>query len=153
MKRFFKILLVSSLFIGNGLALASQQTTYNISQLQKSQKRWIEVDLTTQRLTAWKGDHLVFKTTVSTGKASTPTPAGFFAIESKQHLGRMRGSDYDVTNIPYIMYYYKNYAIHGAYWHNQFGTAVSRGCINVAIVDAKWLFEWAPIQTPIVIHK
>ena len=152
-KVFFGTTLVSLFFIGNALAVVPQQITYKMSQLQKSQKRWLEINLTTQKLTAWQGDQRVFNINVSTGKPSTPTLIGLFAIKSKQLAGRMRGNDYDVANVPYIMYYYRDYAIHGAYWHNQFGTAVSRGCINVAIFDAKRLFEWTTIKTAVVIHR
>ncbi len=152
-KLFFGTTLVSLFFIGNALAVVPQKITYKMSQLQKSQKRWLEINLTTQKLTAWQGNQQVFNTNVSTGKPSTPTLDGLFAIESKQLVGRMRGNDYDVANVPYIMYYYKDYAVHGAYWHNQFGTAVSRGCINVAIFDAKRLFEWTAIKTAVVIHR
>jgi lipoprotein-anchoring transpeptidase ErfK/SrfK len=146
--------------LGDGLALGAvqatlptQQIAHKMVQLQKSQKRWIEINLTTQRLTAWEGGYPVSSVTVSTGKPSTPTPSGVFAIQSKHRLERMRGSDYDVPNVPYTMYFYRGYAIHGTYWHNQFGTAVSQGCTNVSMVYAKWLFEWAPVRTSVVIHR
>jgi lipoprotein-anchoring transpeptidase ErfK/SrfK len=147
-------------FLGNGLALGSVQVTlpspqisHKMAQLQKSQKRWIQINLTTQQLTAWEGEYPVFTVTVSTGKPSTPTPLGVFAIQSKHLIERMRGRDYDVPNVPYTMYFYRGYAIHGTYLHNQFGTAVSHGCTNVSMVYAKWLFEWAPNGTSVVIHR
>jgi lipoprotein-anchoring transpeptidase ErfK/SrfK len=63
----------------------------------------------------------------------------------------MQGQDYDVPDVPYTMYYSGNYAIHGAYWHNQFGTPVSHGCVNVAVDHAEWLFNWTALGTPVIV--
>ncbi len=121
--------------------------------LQETEERWIEINLSTQRLIAWEGGMSVYTVLVSTGKPSTPTRPGVFAIQSKRRLDRMRGPDYDVPNVPHAMYYHRGYAIHGAYWHNRFGTPVSHGCTNVAVDHAEWLFEWASVGTPVVIHE
>lgn len=124
-----------------------------IESLKASEKRWLEINLTTQRLIAWEGNRPVYAVIVSTGKPTTPTPSGVFAIQSKRRLERMRGEDYDLPDVPHAMYFYRGYAIHGTYWHKRFGTPVSHGCINVATDHAQWLFEWAAIGTPVVIHK
>ena len=128
------------------------QITERISELQESDERWIEIRLSTQRLIAWEGGRRVYAVIVSTGKSSTPTHSGIFTIQSKRRTDRMRGPGYDVPNVPYAMYYHRGYAIHGAYWHNRFGTPVSHGCTNVAVNHAKWLFNWSSVGTPIVIH-
>jgi lipoprotein-anchoring transpeptidase ErfK/SrfK len=120
--------------------------------LQKSNQRWIEINLSRQRLIAWEGGNPVYAVIVSTGKRSTPTRTGTFAIESKARSARMQGQGYNVANVPFTMYYSGDYAIHGAYWHRRFGTPVSHGCINVAVNHAEWLFSWASIGTPVVIH-
>jgi lipoprotein-anchoring transpeptidase ErfK/SrfK len=65
----------------------------------------------------------------------------------------MRGRGYDIANVPYTMYYQNGYAIHGAYWHNKFGTPVSHGCVNLALNQAKRLFNWANVGTTVVIQK
>ena len=65
----------------------------------------------------------------------------------------MTGPGYDVPDVPYTMYYDGGMAIHGAYWHNMFGTPVSHGCTNVAVNHAKWLFDWASVGTPVVVHN
>lgn len=65
----------------------------------------------------------------------------------------MRGEDYDVPNVPYVMYYDRGYGIHGAYWHNNFGTPVSHGCVNLAPNHAKWLFDWAEVGTKVVVQR
>jgi lipoprotein-anchoring transpeptidase ErfK/SrfK len=124
-----------------------------IQTLQKSDKRWIQIDLSKQRLIAWEGDRVVYGSAISSGKKSTPTLIGTFNIQSKFKTTRMRGSGYDVPNVPHAMFYQGNYGIHGAYWHKRFGTPVSHGCVNLAPKHAKWLFEWASVGTPVVIQK
>ena len=115
--------------------------------------RWIEVDLSDQRVSAWNGKTLVRAFMVSTGKRSTPTPTGTYAIQSKYASTRMRGEDYNVPDVPYAMFFSGNYALHGAYWHNSFGTPISHGCINLRESSARWLYNWASIGTPVVIHQ
>lgn len=123
-----------------------------IQDLQQSDRRWIEIDLSRQRLIAWEGRQPVYAVIVSTGKTESPTRTGVFAIQTRHRYARMQGDDYDVADVPYTMYYSGNYAIHGAYWHNRFGTPVSHGCVNVAVNHARWLFNWATIGTPVVVH-
>ncbi|MBJ7898320.1 MAG: L,D-transpeptidase family protein [Cyanobacteria bacterium RI_101] len=120
--------------------------------LKKSGERWIEVNLSKQRLTAWQGGKPVYAVVVSTGKKRSPTIPGIFSIQSKRRLDRMKGSDYDIDDVPYAQYYSGGYAIHGAYWHKKFGTPVSHGCINLAVDHAQWLFNWSTVKTPVVIH-
>ncbi|MBD2436170.1 L,D-transpeptidase [Nostoc sp. FACHB-110] len=133
----------------------SPEDTINqtVQTLQKSDQRWIQIKLSTQRLIAWEGGKPVYAITISTGKKSTPTRIGSFKIQSKHKSARMRGRDYDVADVPYTMYYQGNYGIHGAYWHKKFGTPVSHGCINVAPNHAKWLFNWASLGTAVIIQK
>ncbi len=122
-------------------------------KLKKSNQRWIEVDLTRQRLIAWRGKTPFRAVIVSTGKTSTPTLTGVFQIQSKLPVARMQGDDYDIPDVPFTMYYSGGYAIHGAYWHRNFGTPISHGCVNVAVDHAERLFEWASVGTPIVVHE
>ena len=122
-------------------------------ELQQSGERWISIDLSTQRLIAWEGNKAVYAIIVSTGKASTPTRLGTFRIQTKYRAARMTGPGYDLPDVPYTMYYDGGMAIHGAYWHNSFGTPVSHGCTNVAVNHAKWLFDWASVGTPVIVHN
>lgn len=124
-----------------------------IQTLQQSNQRWIKIDLSQQKLTAWEGGKSVYAVIVSTGKKSTPTRTGVFQIQSKHKSARMRGRDYDLPKVPYTMYYQGSYAIHGANWHRRFGTPVSHGCVNVAPNHAKWLFNWASVGTPVVVQR
>jgi|ERR1700722_2644573 len=106
----------------------------------------IYVDLSSQRLYAYQGDSLVMNTFISSGKWD-PTPVGNFHIWEKLVSTTMAGGSgadaYDLPNVPYVMYFYQDYGLHGAYWHNNFGHPMSHGCINERIVDAKALYEWA----------
>jgi lipoprotein-anchoring transpeptidase ErfK/SrfK len=124
-----------------------------MKELMISEKKWIEIRLGSQRLIAWEGDKPVYAVIVSTGKPGHETPVGTFAIQTKHEIARMQGDDYDVPDVPNTMYYSGSYAIHGAYWHHNFGTPVSHGCTNVAPNHAKWLFNWASVGTPIVVHS
>ncbi len=142
-----------------GLDTAIAQTTSrrsptnrDIEKLQRSGQRWIEVRLRSQKILAWQGNQLVYAVLVSTGKSSTPTPTGIFKIQTKYPVARMRGDDYNIPDVPHVMYYSGNYAIHGAYWHRSFGIPVSQGCTNVAPDHAAWLYRWAGVGTTVVVR-
>jgi lipoprotein-anchoring transpeptidase ErfK/SrfK len=123
-----------------------------IVRLKQSPDRWIEVNVKTQRVIAWEGKRWVNAMIVSTGKASTPTVTGVFDVYDRYEVARMQGDDYDIPDVPYVMYFSGGYGFHGAYWHNRFGTPVSHGCVNLAVDKAKWLYEFATIGTPVVVH-
>ena len=115
--------------------------------------RWIDVNVTTQTLSAYEGDKLVFTTKVRTGRARTPTVLGRFRIRTKLRAQAMSGPGYYLPNVPYVMYFQAGYAIHGTYWHNNFGQPMSHGCVNMRTDEAKWLYEWAPVGTLVVTHR
>lgn len=114
-----------------------------------TEEKWISVDLDHQRLYAWEGNKLIKRFAISSGKAKTPTVTGVFRIWAKvssqtmQGGSRAAGDYYNLPNVQWVQYFYRDYALHGAYWHNKFGTPTSRGCINLTNSDAKWLFDWA----------
>jgi hypothetical protein len=113
--------------------------------------RRVEVDISDQRLTAWQGDTIVLKTKVSTGKPGWRTLPGDFNVYVKYTQTRMVGPGYDTPDVPWTMYYYQGFAIHGAYWHNNFGTPVSHGCVNLPVDEAKLLFNWAEVGLEVVV--
>jgi lipoprotein-anchoring transpeptidase ErfK/SrfK len=115
--------------------------------------KWIEIDLSQQRLYAHVGQTTVFKAVVSTGTRYYPTVVGRFRILSKYRATHMSGPGYSLPNVPWTMFFYRGYAIHGAYWHNNFGTPMSHGCVNMRIADSKWLYQWAPKGTLVVVHR
>jgi lipoprotein-anchoring transpeptidase ErfK/SrfK len=123
-----------------------------IDELKQSQSRWIVINLSEQRLNAWEGDALMFSASVSTGRSDEPTPIGIFSVQQKSERAWMQGETYDVPNVPYAMFYSGNYAIHGAYWHSQFGSPISSGCINLPVDQAAWLFDWADVGTTVIVQ-
>lgn len=135
------------------LIARNDAVTATVHQLQHSSRRWIEINLSRQRLTAWEGRNPAYTILISTGKAATPTQPGVFAIQTRERYAHMKGAGYDVNDVPYTMYYSGSYAIHGAYWHRRFGTPISHGCINLAVNHARWLFNWARIGTPVIVRR
>ena len=78
---------------------------------------------------------------------------GRFRVYAKYRATPMRGPGYYLPNVPWTMYFYGGYAIHGTYWHNNFGTPMSHGCVNMKIPEAKWLYNWTPRGTLVVVHQ
>lgn len=115
-------------------------------------ERWFDLDLSQQRLRAYQGTRLVKTFVVSTGTWMTPTLPGRYRIYVKLRYDHMAGPGYFLPNVPYTMYYYRGYAIHGTYWHNNFGTPMSHGCVNLRTPDARWAFQWASVGTVVNIH-
>jgi lipoprotein-anchoring transpeptidase ErfK/SrfK len=120
-------------------------------------ERWINVNLSTQTLTAYEGDQPVFTTAISSGKATHPTVTGLFRVwlryEKQTMNGYLLGYDYYIENVPYVMYFYRDYALHGAYWHNSFGVPMSHGCVNLSPDDAAWLYQWSSYGTVVYVHS
>lgn len=114
--------------------------------------RWIDVNLSTQSVYAYEGDTVVNSFVVSTGTWMTPTVTGKYKIWIKLKSASMSGPGYYLPNVPYIMYFYKGYGLHGTYWHNNFGTPMSHGCVNLRTSDAEWLYNWASIGTVVNVH-
>lgn len=120
--------------------------------------RWIEIDLSDQRLKAWEGGNEVYSYLVSTGKWA-PTPTGDYNIWIKLEKTKMSGGSkalgtyYYLPNVPCVMYFYQGYGIHGAYWHNNFGQPMSHGCVNMRPDEACTLFAWASVGTRVNIHQ
>jgi len=115
-------------------------------------ERWIDVNLSTQMLYAYEGDTVVASFLVSTGVPAFPTVTGQYHIYIKLLSTLMAGDGYYLPNVPYTMYFYKSYGIHGTYWHHNFGHPMSHGCINMYTPDAEWMFYWAHIGTLVNIH-
>jgi len=115
-------------------------------------ERWFDINLSTQRMHAYDGHKLVKTFVVSTGLPATPTVTGRFRIYVKYTSTLMAGPGYYLPNVPWTMYFYNGYGIHGTYWHNNFGYPMSHGCINMRNEDAKWAFYFASVGTLVNIH-
>ncbi len=130
-------------------------------------EKWIDVNLTQQTVVAYEGDTPVFATLTSSGKGKTPTAKGLFRIYEKHVSHTMAGGQpttdeakakpkgddlndpYSLDEVPWSMYFYQRYALHGAYWHDVFGQTRSHGCVNLSPSDSKFLFTWSgPVVPP-----
>jgi hypothetical protein len=125
-------------------------------------EKWVDVNLTTQTLVAFEGEKPVFATVVSTGKKDRQNPdksknhetrAGIFRIREKHIAATMDGdvaSDgpYSIEDVPWIMYFNGSIALHGAFWHTNFGNTKSHGCVNMSPLDARAMFAWTDPQLP-----
>ena len=77
---------------------------------------------------------------------------GQYRIYVKYRFADMAGPGYYLANVPYVMYFYQGYGLHGTYWHNNFGTPMSHGCINLTIDDAGWIYDFSVVGTVVNIH-
>jgi lipoprotein-anchoring transpeptidase ErfK/SrfK len=117
-------------------------------------ERWIDVDVDDQILVAYEGDLPVYATLVSSGGTTTPTETGVYRMwlkESEADMKGLNGEDpYSVATVPWTQFFSpeKGLALHTAYWHDQFGTRRSHGCVNLAPRDARWLYFWSDPQVP-----
>ncbi len=111
--------------------------------------REIVVVLSTQRTYAYQDGVLQRSAIISSGLPDTPTVRGDFRITRKLPTRHMVGPGYDLPNVPWVSYFFAGYAIHGTYWHNNFGTPMSHGCVNMTTADAKWFYDFAPVGTPV----
>ncbi len=120
----------------------------NPARYPTSTERWIEVDLNEQLAVAYEGTNPVKAFVISSGVGSTPTVTGTFRIWAKIAMqdmsggSRAAGTYYHLKDVPDVQFFHRGYGFHGTYWHNNFGTPMSRGCVNLTKEDAKWLFDW-----------
>lgn len=121
----------------------------------------IVVSRSKQTLTAYDGDTLFMQTPISTGLELTPTPRGTFTIFKKTPSRYMQGplpnlrdrQVYDLPGVPWNLYFTSGGAvIHGAYWHDSFGSAYSHGCVNLPLPVAQELYNWADLGTTVVVE-
>jgi lipoprotein-anchoring transpeptidase ErfK/SrfK len=134
-----------------------RETTNGINP--SSTKRII-IDRSENTLYAYEGDALFMRELISIGLEFTPTPRGIFSVYKKMPQSYMQGpipdiSDqyYDLPGVPWNLYFtYQGGAIHGAYWHNSFGQPWSHGCVNLPPEQAKKLYAWADLGTPVTVQ-
>lgn len=128
---------------------------------EKGEEKWVEVDLSEQKLRAWEGNNLFLESLLSSGKWA-PTPTGEFRIWVKFKYAKMSGGSraihtyYFLPNVPYIMYFSnsqvpaaRGFSLHGTYWHNNFGQVMSHGCVNLPTPVAEKLFYWTTPSVPL----
>jgi lipoprotein-anchoring transpeptidase ErfK/SrfK len=114
---------------------------------------WVDVNLSMQTAYAYRGSELVRVFYISSGTWQHPTITGTYQVYVRYRYAPMSGPGYYLPDVPYVMYFYDGYGLHGTYWHNNFGTPMSHGCINFSIADAGWLHDnWVVIGTVVNIH-
>lgn len=113
---------------------------------------WVEVDLSAQMLFAYRGSQILDSFYVSTGTSNHPTVTGTYKIYAKLPTYTMVGPGYNLPDVPYSMFFYKGYSIHGTYWHSNFGTPMSHGCVNMNTNDAAWVYNLSTIGTYVFVH-
>ena len=122
--------------------------------------KWIEVNLSQQYMRAWQGSTVVYQEYISSGLPPNVTPPGYYKIFYKLPSDEMKNGKpgdpdyYDLKNVPWVMYFLAGgYALHGTYWHANFGHEMSHGCVNMTTPGAAWLYQWAPLGTMVWIHN
>lgn len=125
-------------------------------------RKWVDISINQQSLIAYVGQRPVYVTLVSTGRGGLADPEiawstvqGTFMIHTKHVSSTMDGDEddkadsYALRDVPFVQYFHRGYALHGTYWHDEFGEVRSHGCVNLAPRDAAWLFEWTdPVVPP-----
>lgn len=117
----------------------------------------IDINLSAQYMVVYQGNTVIGETYISTGRAGFETPPGSFYVNTKyisdDMEGVLGGEYYNVPQVPDVMYFTDvGHAIHGAYWHNNFGSPMSHGCVNVPLGFAEWLYSISPVGTLVTIH-
>ena len=118
---------------------------------QVAARKAIVVNLEEQRVYAYENGRLVRDVLVSTGLPATPTVIGEYKIYVKREAQTMSGPGYYLPDVPYVMYFYEGYGLHGTYWHDNFGHPMSHGCVNLPTPEAQWFYTWTEIGTPVTI--
>ncbi|MBN2196208.1 MAG: L,D-transpeptidase [Polyangiaceae bacterium] len=142
----------------NGLRVVEPRTSF--PSFATGQRKWLDISIKDQTLVAYEGLKPVYVTLVSTGRGGVGDPEkvdatvrGTFMVHAKHLSATMDGNEdkadsYALEDVPFVQYFHKGYALHGAYWHDEFGKIRSHGCINLAPIDAAWLFEWTDPAVP-----
>ena len=123
-------------------------------------ERWIDVDLASQSLVAYEGNKALFATLVSTGrgpaKSESATPTGVHRIWVKVFTTKMDNLEkediekhYALEDVPWVQFFDKAVALHGVFWHRDFGHVHSHGCVNLSPLDARWLYAFTAPHLPV----
>lgn len=121
-------------------------------------ERWFSIDLFEQVLVAYEDTQPVFATLIASGLADWPTNEGLFHIYIRYNRTLMSGAYgkpdfYYLQEVPWTMYFDNDIALHGAYWHDGFGYRHSHGCVNMSIMDAYLMYQWAAPEFDISIPE
>ena len=119
---------------------------------------WVDVNISKQQVTAYDGSTPIKTVWTSTGTRRHPTVVGTFKVWIKLRSTTMSGGSYragdhyHLAGVPYVMYFYRGFALHGAYWHRNFGHQMSHGCVNLTIDDSAWFYNFGFVGMPVRSH-
>lgn len=152
------ILVLNRLQDAQGQKLLTLAATTQLTDT--SGTKYIKVDISEQRLTAYENGVPVNTFLVSTGLPHMPTPLGVTTVTDKIPIknygwtyGPNNPGNYLLPNVKYNLRFRPMYYIHSAYWHNNFGQRMSHGCVNVSLGDAEWIYHWATVGTVVDIRE
>ncbi len=133
----------------------TQSVVYSPDLFNKEKR--VEVSTAEQVLTAYEGETPVLETSVSTGGDGFDTPRGNYSVLNKILVMDYRSPfpwrrQYFQPSVPWNMQFFSDYLLHGAYWHDQFGTRRSAGCVNLNLDDARWIYRWAREGTAVIVR-
>jgi hypothetical protein len=139
------------------------EPTHDFPAWARGDRKWIDVSIVDQTLVAYAGKRPVYVTLVSTGadglgdpETTHSTILGVFRVHTKHVSVKMDddavGNVFDFRDVPFVQYFKDGYALHAAYWHDDFGTPRSHGCVNLAPRDAAWLFAFTGPEVPDAWH-
>lgn len=123
-------------------------------------RKWLDLSISQQVMVAYEGTQPVYATLVSTGRGGLGDPEkvpatvlGTFMVHTKHISATMNSSTdksdgYSLQDVPFVQYFHKGYALHGTYWHDDFGKVRSQGCVNLSPIDSAWFFEWTDPPVP-----
>jgi lipoprotein-anchoring transpeptidase ErfK/SrfK len=143
---------------GEGLRVVPKRDSF--PSIATGSRKWIDISIRDQSLVAYVGERPVYATLVSTGRGGLGDPEkthstarGTFMVYSKHVSATMDGDEdkadsYNLLDVPFVQYFHKGFALHGTYWHDEFGKVRSHGCVNLSPIDAAWLFEWTDPPVP-----
>jgi hypothetical protein len=104
-------------------------------------------------MVAYDGEVPVFATLISSARRKKDTPPALYRIRSKSSVMKMaaeerEASHYEVSEVPWATRFRSGLYFHAAYWHDDFGTVKSHGCVNLSPRDAKWVYDWTVPAMP-----
>jgi lipoprotein-anchoring transpeptidase ErfK/SrfK len=130
----------------------------------KPGQTWILVSIGKGTLVAYEDLTPVYSTLISPGRGGQPvkgrdnvadatTPLGTYNVTFKDRATTMSPDKGDertffIADVPHTLYFKPPFALHAAYWHDRFGEPTSAGCVNLAPIDAEWIFEWSEPKLP-----
>lgn len=148
-----RLLVGQQLVIPNGATQSTINTAlYPEPGARVNTGREVVVDLSNSRTYAYENGILVYEAIGSMGLPATPTVMGNFTVQRKVRSQTMSGPGYWLPNVEWVVYFYQGYALHGAYWHNNFGQPMSHGCVNLTNDDAQWFYNFVDIGTPVTVQ-